>query len=50
MILDPLKKERINHILAAVVCLVLTFAALVATIVNALPYLRKHHDTDLGTD
>lgn len=39
MILDPLKPERINHILGAVVCLVLTFAALVATMVNALPYL-----------
>ena len=40
MILDPLKPERIDHLLAAVVCLVLTFAALVATIVHALPYLR----------
>ena len=40
MILDPLKPERIDHLVAAVACLVLTFAALVATIVHALPYLR----------
>ena len=40
MILDPLKPERVDHLLAAVACLVLTFAALVATIIHALPYLR----------
>ena len=40
MILDPLKKERIDHILIAVICLVVTLAAILWTVVNALPYLR----------
>lgn len=40
MILDPLKKERVDHIAAALVCLVLTFAAIVYTVISALPYLR----------
>lgn len=40
MILDPLKKERIDHILIAVVCLVVTLAAIIWTVLNALPYLR----------
>ena len=39
MVLDPLKPERIDHIAAAVVCLLLTFAALVATLVHAIPQL-----------
>ena len=39
MILDPLRPERIDHIVAAVVCLLLTFAALVATLVHAIPQL-----------
>ena len=40
LILDPMKKERVDHLFGAVVCLVLTFVALVATIIHALPYLR----------
>lgn len=40
MILDPLKPERIDHIAAAVVCLVVTFVAIVYTVISALPYLR----------
>ena len=40
LILDPLKKERIDHIAAAVGCLVLTFAAIIYTVISALPYLR----------
>jgi rhomboid protease GluP len=40
MILDPQKKERIDHIAAALVALVLTFAAIVYTVISALPYLR----------
>jgi rhomboid protease GluP len=40
LILDPLKDERVDHLFAAVVCLVLTFVALVATVIHALPYLR----------
>lgn len=40
MILDPLKKERIDHILLAVGCLIVTFGAIVATVIYALPYIR----------
>jgi rhomboid protease GluP len=40
LILDPLKKERIDHILIAVVSLVLTLVAILATVINALPYIR----------
>jgi rhomboid protease GluP len=40
MIMDPLKPERIDHIAAAVVCLVVTFAAVIYTVISALPYLR----------
>ena len=38
--LDPLKPERIDHIAIAVMCLVATFAAIVWTVISALPYLR----------
>jgi rhomboid protease GluP len=38
--LDPLKPERIDHIFAAVICLVLTFVAIIWTVLSALPYLR----------
>jgi len=40
MILDPIKKERIDHILIAVGCLVVTLGAIVATVLYALPYIR----------
>jgi rhomboid protease GluP len=40
MIMDPLKPERIDHIVAAVVCLVATFVAILYTVISALPYLR----------
>jgi rhomboid protease GluP len=40
LIMDPLKPERIDHILAAVVCLVVTLAAILYTVISALPYLR----------
>lgn len=40
MIMDPLKPERIDHIAAAVVCLVVTLAAILYTVISALPYLR----------
>jgi rhomboid protease GluP len=40
LILDPLKPERVDHIAAAVVCLVVTLAAIVYTVISALPYLR----------
>jgi rhomboid protease GluP len=38
--LDPLKPERIDHIVLAVVCLVATFVAIIWTVLSALPYLR----------
>jgi rhomboid protease GluP len=40
LILDPLKPERIDHIAMAVGCLLLTLAAVVYTVISALPYLR----------
>jgi rhomboid protease GluP len=39
LILDPLKKERIDHVGAAVVCLALTFIALVVTLIKVIPLL-----------
>lgn len=40
LILDPLKPERIDHIVTAVILLGLTFVAIIYTVVSALPYLR----------
>jgi rhomboid protease GluP len=40
MLLDPLKKERIDHILIAVGCLAITLVAILWTIVKVLPMLR----------
>jgi rhomboid protease GluP len=39
LVLDPLKKERIDHVAAAVVCLALTFIALVVTLIKVIPLL-----------
>jgi rhomboid protease GluP len=39
LLLDPLKPERIDHIGIAVICLVATFAAIIWTVISALPYL-----------
>lgn len=38
LFLDPLKKERIDHLLIAVVCLVITFIAIIASVITALQY------------
>jgi len=38
MVLDPLKPERIDHLAAAVLCLVVTFVAVIWSVVTALPY------------
>jgi rhomboid protease GluP len=38
-VLDPLKPERIDHMVAAIVCLVATFIALGASVITALPVL-----------
>ena len=35
--LDPLTPERVDHLIAALVCLVLTAAALIASVVFGLP-------------
>ncbi len=40
MILDPLKRERVDHILIAVVSLAVTLIAIIYTVLRALPYLR----------
>ena len=39
--LDPLKPERIDHMVAAVVCLAITAVAIVASVVTALPLLMR---------
>ncbi len=40
-VLDPMKPERIDHLIAAVVCLVLTAAAIAASVITALPLLTQ---------
>jgi rhomboid protease GluP len=40
LILDPLKKERIDHILAALACLGLTLLALLYTLYTVIPLIR----------
>jgi rhomboid protease GluP len=39
-LLDPLKQEQINHMLIAVVCLVLSVLSVVASVVHSLYWLR----------
>jgi rhomboid protease GluP len=39
LILDPLKPERVDHMVFALVCLAATVIALAASIVTALPLL-----------
>jgi rhomboid protease GluP len=39
-ILDPLKPERIDHIVLAIVCLVLSFISIVVSFFHALQFLR----------
>lgn len=41
LLLDPLKRERIDHLAIALGCLVLTLVALVASFVTALPVLMR---------
>lgn len=41
LVLDPLKKERIDHLALALGCLVLTLVALIASFVTALPVLMQ---------
>ena len=38
LLLDPLKPERIDHLAIAVGCLIVTFVALIASVVTALQY------------
>lgn len=40
LILDPLKKERVDHVMIALGLLVLTLIAILATVLHALPYIR----------
>ncbi len=37
--LDPMQPERLNHLTAALVCIVLTILAIVASVVNGLQYV-----------
>lgn len=41
LLLDPLKPERIDHLVAGAVALLVTFIALVASVVTALPLLMR---------
>src|SRR5512139_279238 len=41
LVLDPLTRERIDHMVVALICLALTIVALVASFVTALPYLMQ---------
>ena len=40
LILDPLKPERVDHLAVAVGCLLVTFVAIVWSVVTALPYFQ----------
>ena len=40
-LLDPLKPERIDHLVAAVVCLAVTAVAVAASVITALPVLTR---------
>lgn len=39
--LDPLKPERVDHIVAALIGLAVTFAAIVYTVIRAIPYISS---------
>jgi len=41
MLLDPLKPERVDHMVIAAVCLLATLVAIVASVVTALPQLLQ---------
>lgn len=41
LILDPLKPERVDHLVAAIACLAATFIAILYTVISAIPYLRS---------
>ena len=40
LILDPLKPERVDHLAVAVGCLLVTFVAIVWSVITALPYFQ----------
>jgi rhomboid protease GluP len=41
LVLDPLARERVDHLIVAIACLGLTLVALVASFITALPYLLQ---------
>jgi rhomboid protease GluP len=41
VVLDPSKRERVDHLIVAVACLALTIVALITSIVTALPVLMQ---------
>ena len=40
-VLDPLKPERVDHILMALICIVITFLAVAVSVFSALPMLTS---------
>jgi hypothetical protein len=40
VVLDPLKPERIDHMVIAVVCLGLSLLSIVVSVLTAIPLLR----------
>jgi rhomboid protease GluP len=41
MLLDPLKPERVDHMIGAALCLLATLIAVVASVITALPYFLQ---------
>ena len=41
--LDPLTRERIDHLIAGLICIVITALAVVASLVTGLPIIRGLH-------
>jgi len=41
MLLDPLKPERVDHMIGAALCLIATLIAVVASVITALPYFLQ---------
>jgi rhomboid protease GluP len=39
MLMDPLKKERGDHLLVAVICLVLSIASIVVSVIHGMQFL-----------
>jgi hypothetical protein len=40
-VLDPLKPERVDHIVIALICILATFLAVAASVFTVLPFLMS---------